>query len=113
MSHLTRGAWIEITGGMKHERSKRKSHLTRGAWIEIRGNHSINHNYNMSHLTRGAWIEMSERWRLFLPDKCRTSHEVRGLKCENYERIFDKGLSHLTRGAWIEINEELLKLCAL
>ena len=35
--------------------------------------------------------------------KSRTSHEVRGLKC-NYSSMFIvSGPSHLTRGAWIEM----------
>ena len=38
----------------------------------------------------------------------RTSHEVRGLKCEE-RRIHEKrGRSHLTRGAWIEILESFI-----
>ena len=35
MSHLTRGAWIEICSIHRHKRSHLRSHLTRGAWIEI------------------------------------------------------------------------------
>ena len=34
MSHLTRGAWIEISK-MKSMPWYGRSHLTRGAWIEI------------------------------------------------------------------------------
>ena len=34
VSHLTRGAWIEIFGD-KNEFIRSMSHLTRGAWIEI------------------------------------------------------------------------------
>ena len=33
----------------------------------------------------------------------RTSHEVRGLKCEVTSIIEKLNMSHLTRGAWIEI----------
>ena len=35
MSHLTRGAWIEILQGTLPQNRTKKSHLTRGAWIEI------------------------------------------------------------------------------
>ena len=34
VSHLTRGAWIEMLLGLRGIRLA-KSHLTRGAWIEI------------------------------------------------------------------------------
>ena len=34
LSHLTRGAWIEILVLLYHVQG-RASHLTRGAWIEI------------------------------------------------------------------------------
>ena len=57
----------------------------------------------MSHLTRGAWIEIY----CFAADcaavRCRTSHEVRGLKWRVYIFIDSVLESHLTRGAWIEI----------
>ena len=33
----------------------------------------------------------------------RTSHEVRGLKCDICDMYAEADLSHLTRGAWIEI----------
>ena len=55
-SHLTRGAWIEITSGNKR-RERQQSHLTRGAWIEI-------------------VVYQQCIWRRAR----RTSHEVRGLK---------------------------------
>ena len=35
MSHLTRGAWIEITKEAAEVEANNLSHLTRGAWIEI------------------------------------------------------------------------------
>ena len=35
MSHLTRGAWIEIEPYDEMTDKEDKSHLTRGAWIEI------------------------------------------------------------------------------
>ena len=34
---------------------------------------------------------------------CRTSHEVRGLKCLTLQINWSNSQSHLTRGAWIEI----------
>ena len=36
-------------------------------------------------------------------DECRTSHEVRGLKCFFIAKLPHLPGSHLTRGAWIEI----------
>ena len=39
----------------------------------------------------------------------RTSHEVRGLKCEGPIFGIGKVWSHLTRGAWIEMNREHLQ----
>ena len=41
----------------------------------------------------------------------RTSHEVRGLKCENSKYFQGGGESHLTRGAWIEM--EISFICLL
>ncbi len=35
LSHLTRGAWIEIAGKVVNVAEGLESHLTRGAWIEI------------------------------------------------------------------------------
>ena len=103
MSHLTRGAWIEIrlpytlsrqaagrtsheVRGLKfpkniHEISVDQSHLTRGAWIEISRVLTQAMGGNLSHLTRGAWIEITK--------------EAAEVEANN--------LSHLTRGAWIEI----------
>ena len=37
---------------------------------------------------------------------CRTSHEVRGLKCIYLSPISSMNESHLTRGAWIEIKKD-------
>ena len=34
---------------------------------------------------------------------CRTSHEVRGVKCERFCSEEEWNMSHLTRGAWMEI----------
>ena len=89
------------------------SHLTRGAWIEISAGVNRTVNVAVSHLTRGAWIEIFPfrvNNRLF---HSRTSHEVRGLKLlfmVVYLRILKR--SHLTRGAWIEMLLVLLpRLC--
>ena len=79
MSHLTRGAWIEITGKPTPlmEQLGRTSHEVRGLKYDINKNRV---NSMMSHLTRGAWIEMSRTCLLDRNNRCRTSHEVRGLK---------------------------------
>ena len=58
LSHLTRGAWIEIEE-LPYYLLGRMSHLTRGAWIEI-GRFIQSIGTEESHLTRGAWIEMYE-----------------------------------------------------
>ena len=56
LSHLTRGAWIEIQVN-DCVISGNLSHLTRGAWIEM--GLQLNHIFALlSHLTRGAWIEI-------------------------------------------------------
>ena len=83
-----------------------------------------------SHLTRGAWIEISEPTKSFRENACRTSHEVRGLKCDiicladkrcrsrtshevrglkfNARRdAYYMSMSHLTRGAWIEMTQAI------
>ena len=78
------------------------SHLTRGAWIEIypkRREYLI----MLSHLTRGAWIEIRIGKQLKEKIQGRTSHEVRGLKSSVEYNIKSSTVSHLTRGAWIEI----------
>ena len=82
----------------------------------------------LSHLTRGAWIEIIVCTLFKEISWCRTSHEVRGLKClfnniktaamlvAPHTRCVDWNLflpqcirylhlSHLTRGAWIEIRK--------
>ena len=41
---------------------------------------------------------------------CRTSHEVRGLKCKIINHRRGHQSSHLTRGAWIEIRRSALSL---
>ena len=103
MSHLTRGAWIEIAflayiGREKmvaphtrcvdwnYERKKWinisiLSHLTRGAWIEIFDLDNQNSSYNVAPHTRCVdWN--CHRITLLKPSARRTSHEVRGLKCK-------------------------------
>ena len=57
VSHLTRGAWIEINLWSEMTSKIALSHLTRGAWIEIIRIVLLQISYE-SHLTRGAWIEM-------------------------------------------------------
>ena len=57
-----------------------RSHLTRGAWIEITSGMRIRKGLISSHLTRGAWIEILAISSLFTGSMRRTSHEVRGLK---------------------------------
>ena len=79
------------------------SHLLRGAWIEI-PLHKRPKVPLGSHLLRGAWIEMASAAPRLRVHFCRTSYEVRGLKffgqlCRPAELV-----SHLLRGAWIEIS---------
>ena len=56
------------------------SHLTRGAWIEINCENIKVLGLAVSHLTRGAWIEIKLADNLSDFIGSRTSHEVRGLK---------------------------------
>ena len=124
LSHLTRGAWIEIwrhycpslhgTCRTSHEvrglkwtetRTTRTdympSHLTRGAWIEITFEQSESVSSFKSHLTRGAWIEIKSKKKRFYYQRRRTSHEVRGLKYGKTPRTSHGGLcrtSHEVRG---------------
>ena len=60
------------------------SHLTRGAWIEIYS-HVLEIQAGASHLTRGAWIEIILNWTEKNTPRSRTSHEVRGLKLKRSE----------------------------
>ena len=103
LSHLTRGAWIEISRNALPEdlKDSRTSHEVRG----LKYSHGGKNTYpQRSHLTRGAWIEILETIKFAVDHLSRTSHEVRGLKfCSNTERISCIVTSHLTRGAWIEI----------
>ena len=57
MSHLTRGAWIEIIliVNLNVPKSGRTSHEVRGLKYD---NLAANIEAFLSHLTRGAWIEM-------------------------------------------------------
>ena len=57
LSHLTRGAWIEIMMTLADTGAK-TSHLTRGAWIEMSVKSDSGSLPLPSHLTRGAWIEI-------------------------------------------------------
>ena len=79
-----------------------KSHLTRGAWIEISFSLLIV-RLAKSHLTRGAWIEIGYGAGYTYLAEGRTSHEVRGLKYWQAGTAGRIPMSHLTRGAWIEI----------
>ena len=56
------------------------SHLTRGAWIEIslRQEAKNEHKSRTSHEVRGLKLRKLEL--VCVPLNCRTSHEVRGLK---------------------------------
>ena len=83
MSHLTRGAWIEIQMNGILGRANDMSHLTRGAWIEIHTHTAMGARLLRSHLTRGAWIEIPLHACDRLSMMSRTSHEVRGLKSHN------------------------------
>ena len=59
LSHLTRGAWIEIltVGLLQMKTSCRTSHEVRG----LKYTHFKYEEFsNESHLTRGAWIEIKE-----------------------------------------------------
>ena len=56
------------------------SHLTRGAWIEMSLFSPFTKKNGGSHLTRGAWIEIYKVDRVIAKMGGRTSHEVRGLK---------------------------------
>ncbi len=79
LSHLTRGAWIEIFVQqiIKNAPECRTSHEVRGLKLSFRGQRG---GSPLSHLTRGAWIEITHLTnRLYLL------------------------MSHLTRGAWIEM----------
>ena len=64
-------------------------------------------NLMKSHLTRGAWIEMAISATTRYCRFGRTSHEVRGLKCDRVDFFSSRIVSHLTRGVWIEINRAI------
>ena len=90
VSHLTRGAWIEIKIRLVKSIKPYTSHLTRGAWIEMIRASKAHFIYGLSHLTRGAWIEISLLRALMHEFLRRTSHEVRGLKSETGSEPIDK-----------------------
>ena len=102
MSHLTRGAWIEIKINLVATWQPRVAPHTRCVdWNFIL---KVIEVYKcLSHLTRGAWIEIVARWLLLIASVRRTSHEVRGLKLKWFCNFFVHVWSHLTRGAWIEM----------
>ena len=82
LSHLTRGAWIEIEFGLAVMENviSRTSHEVRGLKLKQPGKKS---SAASSHLTRGAWIEMYIDKQERFNEGSRTSHEVRGLKLNN------------------------------
>ena len=72
MSHLVRGAWIEMFQG-ESVKIRSASHLVRGAWIEMFQGESVKIR-SASHLVRGAWIEIKNKiidsgFRLVAPRK--------------------------------------------
>ena len=79
MSHLTRGAWIEIAinSSPLFNFTGRTSHEVRGLKWRV---YIFIDSVLESHLTRGAWIEIPFRSVTLYGTVCRTSHEVRGLK---------------------------------
>ena len=80
LSHLTRGAWIEMpspAAASPHRRS-RTSHEVRGLKLQWLSMPTL---AMVSHLTRGAWIEINRVFSKLADNLSRTSHEVRGLKC--------------------------------
>ena len=80
LSHLTRGAWIEMQLAYSTlERSGcRTSHEVRGLKFNRANGYE---KESVSHLTRGAWIEIYKWHGRAEEHQGRTSHEVRGLKC--------------------------------
>ena len=125
VSHLTRGAWIEIIRAILSRRSIKVAPHTRCVdwntlspdFTEVNSNvaphtrcvdwnicvSTVTIQYNRSHLTRGAWIEIL----LYLLYSLRiSSHLTRGAWIEIYRSLaafLCLLRSHLTRGAWIEI----------
>ena len=65
------------------------SHLTRGAWIEIfeEAENIIMAESRTSHEVRG--LKSAYGWDVDMIKKCRTSHEVRGLKC-GLQRLYNQ-----------------------
>ena len=78
------------------------SHLTRGAWIEITISVCVNIVFGgrTSHEVRGLKYDS---YATSPSQAGRTSHEVRGLKSDGWWQAGIDAWSHLTRGAWIEI----------
>ena len=125
LSHLARGAWIEmvptftssLTGAcrtsqevrglkyvinVKNPFDVRESHLVRGAWIEIALScpKTQQNPCRTSQEVRGLKYQFQHQ----LPyTECRTSQEVRGLKLHGVCEEGSGQQSHLARGAWIEI----------
>ena len=101
LSHLTRGAWIEMVSSLEKNSAYycRTSHEVRG--LKLCGRCSRQYKFR-SHLTRGAWIEITGDRNHYSSKGGRTSHEVRGLKWYGIRYAWPMGVSHLTRGAWEE-----------
>ena len=109
VSHLIRGAWIEIRHCRRWILQFWKSHLIRGAWIEIPYDATYPTAFRPSHLIRGAWIEIVVMCLSILFLCSRISYEVRGLKFVTVIFLLKYLLSHLIRGAWIEMPKFLSK----
>ena len=79
MSHLIRGAWIEIDHFCKifDWNYRRISYEVRGLKCFFR---CSDHVFKVSHLIRGAWIEIFFKSSNGLLNLRRISYEVRGLK---------------------------------
>ena len=101
-SHLTRGAWIEITISNTTKTGLKVAPHTRC----VDWNSNVNRTAcwaKKSHLTRGAWIEIGMHGDLSF-----TSPVAPHTRCVDWNRSYYSIyilwlVSHLTRGAWIEI----------
>ena len=102
LSHLTRGAWIEIYRffGLSHKKLV-APHTRCVDWNNNNGTFQKTYLCRTSHEVRGLKF-LNPKWLLQLIR--RTSHEVRGLK--SLKPLWGAYIikSHLTRGAWIEIS---------
>ena len=78
-SHPSRGAWIEIEAGYRHDVliARRTPHGVRGLKLHEAGLEQVGVE---SHPSRGAWIEIVSNGADQNHSKRRTPHGVRGLK---------------------------------